>query len=227
MDLQAEVVAGCFSQDPEKSKQTGKELYLDPKRVYDSYQQMAEAESKLPIGERVDFVSVVTPNVSHFEIAKTFLQAGFNVVSDKPMTYTWEQAEALVKIVEKTRQGVRDYLQLHRLPAGAPCACDVPVRADGASAQSPGGIHPGLPQRRAREAGTEAGDVADRSRASPEAPGPSATSGRTASTWSSTSPATRSCNCARTCPSSSPTASSMRTPTCSCASRAAAKACFP
>jgi len=102
MDLQSEVIAGCFSQDPEKSKQTGKELYLDPKRVYGSYQQMADAEAKLPVGERVDFVSIVTPNVSHFDIAKTFLEAGFNVVMDKPMTYTLDQAEALAKVVEKS-----------------------------------------------------------------------------------------------------------------------------
>ena len=91
MDLQAEMVAGCFSQDPEKSKQTGKELYLDPKRVYATYQEMAEAESKLPADQRVDFVSIVTPNVSHFAIAKTFLEAGFNVVLDKPMTYSLER----------------------------------------------------------------------------------------------------------------------------------------
>jgi predicted dehydrogenase len=100
MDLQAEVVAGCFSQDPEKSRQTGRELYLDPARVYPTYQAMAEAERALPEGQRVDFVSIVTPNVSHFDIAKTFLQAGFNVVLDKPMTYTLGQAEELVKLVE-------------------------------------------------------------------------------------------------------------------------------
>jgi len=100
MDLQAEVVAGCFSQDPERSRQTGRELYLDPTRVYPTYQAMAEAERALPEGRRVDFVSIVTPNVSHFAIAKTFLQAGFNVVLDKPMTYTLGQAEELVKVVE-------------------------------------------------------------------------------------------------------------------------------
>ena len=102
MDLQAEVVAGCFSQDFEKSKQTGQELYLSQERVYPTYQAMAEAESKLPADERIDFVSIVTPNVTHFDITKTFLQAGFHVCCDKPMTYNLEQAEALVKLVEKT-----------------------------------------------------------------------------------------------------------------------------
>jgi predicted dehydrogenase len=104
MDLQCEVVAGAFSQSYEKSKQTGEELYLDPKRVYSSYQAMAEAEAKLPEGDRIDFCTVVTPNVSHFDIAKTFLEAGFHVACDKPMTYTLEQAEQLVKIVEKTKR---------------------------------------------------------------------------------------------------------------------------
>jgi predicted dehydrogenase len=100
MDLQAEVVAGCFSQKWEGTRQTGRELYLDEKRLYRTYQEMAEAERKLPEGERVDFVSIVTPNVSHFGMARTFLEAGFNVVMDKPMTYTLEQAEELVKVVE-------------------------------------------------------------------------------------------------------------------------------
>jgi predicted dehydrogenase len=104
MDLQAEVVAGCFSQDFAKGKQTGAELYLDEKRVYPTYQAMVEAEAKLPEELRIDFVSIVTPNVSHFEIAKTFLEAGFHVVCDKPMTYTLEQGEQLVKLVEKTKQ---------------------------------------------------------------------------------------------------------------------------
>jgi predicted dehydrogenase len=102
MDGQAELVAGCFSQDPQKSRQTGKELYLDPARCYDSYEQMAEAEAKLPADRRIDFVTIVTPNVSHFPIAKTFLEAGFHVVCDKPMTYSLEQAEELVKLVDKT-----------------------------------------------------------------------------------------------------------------------------
>lgn len=100
MDLQCEVVAGCFSQRWEGTLQTGRELYLDERRLYRTYQEMAEAERALPEDQRIDFVSIVTPNVSHFEIAKTFLEAGFHVVLDKPMTYTLEQAEELVKVVE-------------------------------------------------------------------------------------------------------------------------------
>ena len=101
LDGEIELVAGAFSSSAEKSKQQGKELHLDPARVYGSYAEMAEAESKLPDGDRIDFVSIVTPNSSHFAIAKTFLEAGFNVVCDKPMTMTVEEAEELCRLVKK------------------------------------------------------------------------------------------------------------------------------
>lgn len=102
LDQQVELVAGCFSQDPANTRKTGGELYLDPDRCYDTYKQMADAEAKLPGDKRIDFVSIVTPNVSHFPIAKEFLEAGFHVVCDKPMTYTLEEAKELAAIVEKT-----------------------------------------------------------------------------------------------------------------------------
>lgn len=100
LDQQIEVVAGCFSRDPENTRITGGELYLAPNRCYNSYAEMAAAEATLPEDERIDFVSIVTPNISHFEIAKTFLDAGFHVVCDKPMTYSLDEAEALVQLVE-------------------------------------------------------------------------------------------------------------------------------
>ena len=100
LDQQIEVVAGCFSRDPENTQITGAELYLDSNRCYNSYAEMAATEASLPEDERIDFVSIVTPNISHFEIAKTFLYAGFHVVCDKPMTYSLDEAEALVKLVE-------------------------------------------------------------------------------------------------------------------------------
>jgi len=102
MDGQVELVAGCFSQTPANTKQTGEELYLDPNRCYDTYQDMAVAEAALPEDERIDFVSIVTPNVSHYAIAETFLDAGFHVVCDKPMTYTLDEAQKLAKRVEET-----------------------------------------------------------------------------------------------------------------------------
>ena len=100
LDQQIEVVAGCFSRDPENTRITGAELYLDPNRCYSSYAEMAAAEATLPENERIDFVSIVTPNISHFEIAKTFLDAGFHVVCDKPMTYSLDEAETLAQLVE-------------------------------------------------------------------------------------------------------------------------------
>lgn len=101
IDGQIELVAGAFSSDPAKSKQQGEELYLDPGRVYGSFEEMAEKESALPEGERIDFVSIVTPNHMHFPVAKTFIEKGFNVICDKPMTTTLEDAEELVRLVRK------------------------------------------------------------------------------------------------------------------------------
>lgn len=99
LDGEIELVAGAFSSSPEKSRQTGAELYLDPSRVYASYQEMVERESQLPPGERIDFVSIVTPNHVHFPVAKAFIEAGFHVVCDKPMTLTVEEAEELCRLV--------------------------------------------------------------------------------------------------------------------------------
>ena len=97
-----ELVAGCFSQSAEKSKAMAGELYLDPDRCYASYGEMIAAEKKLPDGERIDFVSIVTPNDSHYEISKAFLEAGVDVVLDKPMTLNLEQALALREVVKKS-----------------------------------------------------------------------------------------------------------------------------
>ena len=102
LDQQVEVVTGCFSRDPDNTRVTGNQLYLDPSRCYQTYEEMAGAEAKLPDDQRIDFVTIVTPNVSHFPIAKTFLEAGFHVVCDKPMTYSLDEAKQLCGLVEKT-----------------------------------------------------------------------------------------------------------------------------
>src|SRR5262249_12669151 len=99
---QVELVAGCFSRDAENTQRTGRALYLDPARCYSSYQSMAEKEKALPAEQRIDFVSIVTPNHMHFPVAKTFLEAGLHVVCDQPMTYSFEEAGALVRIVERS-----------------------------------------------------------------------------------------------------------------------------
>ena len=101
LDGEIDLVAGAFSSAPEKSKQQGAELFLDPNRVYGSYQEMAEKEGRLSPEERIDFVAIVTPNHNHFAIAKTFLAAGFHVVCDKPMTTSLADAEELCRLVKK------------------------------------------------------------------------------------------------------------------------------
>lgn len=101
LDQQIELVAGCFSRDAENTRRTGQSLYLDPARCYASYEEMAAREAQLPADRRIDFVTIVTPNHLHFPIARTFLAAGVHVVCDKPMTFTVDEAERLVQIVEE------------------------------------------------------------------------------------------------------------------------------
>jgi predicted dehydrogenase len=102
MDGEIELVCGAFSSDAEKSKQTGASLYLLPERVYGSYKEMIQREAELPANERMDFVSIVTPNHLHFEPAKLALENGFHVVLDKPMTFNLAEAKELKDIVEKS-----------------------------------------------------------------------------------------------------------------------------
>jgi len=102
IDGQINFVCGAFSSDPEKSKITGREYYLDPSRAYGSFQEMIQREKELPEGERMDFLSVTTPNHVHFAPAKLALENGFHVVSDKPLTSDTGDAKELVRLVEET-----------------------------------------------------------------------------------------------------------------------------
>ncbi|HEY0743862.1 MAG TPA: Gfo/Idh/MocA family oxidoreductase [Chryseosolibacter sp.] len=102
IDGEIELVCGAFSSDPKKSKATGKALYLDPQRVYGSYKEMIETEKTLPEDQRMDFVSIVTPNHVHFDPAKMALENGFHVIIDKPIAFNVAEAKALKKIVDKT-----------------------------------------------------------------------------------------------------------------------------
>jgi len=101
LDGQAHLVAGAFSSDPAKSKTKGHELGLDPNRIYGTYQEMAQDEAAREDG--IDFVVIVTPNHLHFDIARVFLEAGFHVVCDKPLTTTLEDAEELCRVVAEGR----------------------------------------------------------------------------------------------------------------------------
>lgn len=101
LDGKIELVAGAFSSDPKKSQKMGQKLNLSEDRVYNSFEEMATAEAKLPVEERIDFVSVATPNHLHFKVCKVFIEAGIHVVCDKPMTNTIEEAEKLCRLVEE------------------------------------------------------------------------------------------------------------------------------
>ncbi len=100
LDQQYELVAGVFSRSHENTLETGRQLSLDPARCYRSYDEMAAAEAQLSVDERIDVVAIVTPNKMHFPVAKVFLEAGFHVICDKPMTFDLAEAEELVRIVE-------------------------------------------------------------------------------------------------------------------------------
>jgi len=102
LDGQIELVCGAFSSNPEKSRLSGEDLYLDPSRVYGSYAEMIEKEKALRADVRMDFVSVVTPNHVHFGPSKMALENGFHVVSDKPLCFDLEEAYALKKIVDES-----------------------------------------------------------------------------------------------------------------------------
>jgi predicted dehydrogenase len=101
LDGHMDLVAGAFSSSKEKSDKMGKQLQLDSDRVYGSFKEMAEKEASLPRDQRIDFVSVVTPNHLHYPVCKTFIEAGIHVICDKPLTNTIEEAEELCRLVDK------------------------------------------------------------------------------------------------------------------------------
>src|SRR5206468_11888859 len=100
MDDRFELVAGALSSNPERSRAAALELHIAPERAYGSFAEMAAAEAKRP--DRIDAVSIVTPNHVHFGPAKAFLEAGIHVICDKPLTTTVEDAVALAGIVKKS-----------------------------------------------------------------------------------------------------------------------------
>jgi predicted dehydrogenase len=102
LDNRAALVAGALSSNPEKAKASAPDYDIPAARAYGSYKELVETEAKLPADQRIDFVTVATPNHTHFEIAKAALEAGFNVICDKPMTFDLAQAEELAKVVDKS-----------------------------------------------------------------------------------------------------------------------------
>lgn len=104
LDGKIELVAGCFSSNPKRSKASGKELFLANDRIYTNYEEMARAEAALPESERIDFVSIVTPNFMHFPVAAAFLKAKINVICDKPMTFDLAEAKQLRTIAKRSKK---------------------------------------------------------------------------------------------------------------------------
>jgi predicted dehydrogenase len=100
LDGKIELVCGAFSRDADNCKATGAALGLDPSRCYADFNAMMAGEAALLESERMDFVSIVTPNHVHFPVAKAALEAGFHVLSDKPATLNLKEAKQLRKIVE-------------------------------------------------------------------------------------------------------------------------------
>jgi predicted dehydrogenase len=98
LDGKAELAAGVFSRDYQNTINTGESLNIDRSRLYQTYEEMAETEANHEDG--IDFISIVTPNNTHFPIAKTFLEKGVHVVCDKPLTINSQEAEELKKLAE-------------------------------------------------------------------------------------------------------------------------------
>lgn len=102
LDGQIELVCGAFSSDRQRSVKSGQELFLPENRIYGSFQEMIDREKELPETERMDFVSIVTPNYKHYDPAIIALENGFPVIIDKPLSFTLEEALKLKEKVNET-----------------------------------------------------------------------------------------------------------------------------
>ena len=102
LDNRAVLVAGALSSDPEKAKASAPSYDIPADRAYGSFEELIEKERALPADRRIDFISIATPNHTHFPIAKKAVEAGFNVICDKPMTFNLYEAEDLAATVEKS-----------------------------------------------------------------------------------------------------------------------------
>ena len=102
MDGQIELVAGALSVNPQLALESGRELFLSADRIYTDYKVMLEQEAIKPADQRIDFVSIVTPNFLHFEPAMLAMDHGFHVVVEKPITFTLEQAKQLREKMQST-----------------------------------------------------------------------------------------------------------------------------
>ena len=104
LDNRAEIVAGALSSNPERAKASAPDYAISAERAYGSYQELLATEQELPADQRIDFVSIATPNHTHFPIAKAAIEAGFHVFCDKPMTLDLDEAEQLAELVEQSNR---------------------------------------------------------------------------------------------------------------------------
>lgn len=100
LDGEIELVCGAFSSDPEKSRETGEQLFLPEERIYNSFEEMIETEAQLPEDQRMDFVAIVTPNHVHYEPARLAMEHGFHVMMDKPLCFSMDEAKELERLVK-------------------------------------------------------------------------------------------------------------------------------
>ncbi|MBV8503523.1 MAG: Gfo/Idh/MocA family oxidoreductase [Paucibacter sp.] len=100
LDGHYKLVSGALSSSPEKSLASGRELGLASDRNHPDWHTLLADEQRRPANERVDLVVIVTPNHLHYEVAKAFVDAGFNVACDKPLVHRWAQAEELAALVK-------------------------------------------------------------------------------------------------------------------------------
>lgn len=103
LDGEIELVAGCFSHDPERSLRAGQNLHISADRTYADYQTMMRVEAERPLDERMQFVAIVTPNHLHFPVAELALKHGFHVLCEKPAATDLETTLALKKCVDESR----------------------------------------------------------------------------------------------------------------------------
>jgi predicted dehydrogenase len=101
LDNRAEVFAGALSSDPDRARASAADYDISDQQAYGNYQELIAAQASLPPDQRIDFVSIATPNHTHYEIARAAVDAGLNVICDKPLTFDLDQAEKLAAAVDK------------------------------------------------------------------------------------------------------------------------------
>ena len=102
LDNRAEIFAGALSSDPQRAIESAADYDIASEQAYGSYMELIDAQPGLPTDQRVDFISIATPNHTHYEIARAAVEAGINVICDKPMTFDLDQAEQLAEAVDQS-----------------------------------------------------------------------------------------------------------------------------